>query len=140
MLQGISLKRRGREREKERESRHGGSQISKKPVQEAGLRNWSKKLVHPLFSRKAFYTFGCTEKSMDNTKLCSVSSPDSYRDQAFSLYTWLYTQVLGDLHHLLARRPINILRPFSDKGLSPRKLICLKSVVLSKVWCHSQKH
>ena len=26
--------------ERERESRHGGSQISKKPVQEAGLRNW----------------------------------------------------------------------------------------------------
>ena len=76
---------------------------------------------------------------MDNTKLCSVSSPDSYRDQAFSLYTELYTQVLGDLHHLLARRPISILRPFSDKGLSTRKLICLKSVVLTKVWCHSQK-
>ena len=76
---------------------------------------------------------------MDNTKFCSVSSPDSYRDQAFSLHTWLYTQVLGDLHHLLARRPISILWPFSDKGLSARKLICLKSVVLTKVWCHSQK-
>ena len=47
--------------------------------------------------------------------------------------------VLGDLHHLLAREPINILRPFSDKGLSTRKLICFKSVVLTKVWCHSQK-
>ena len=52
------------------------------------------------------------------------------------LHTQLYTQVLGDLHHLLARRPINILRPFSDKGLSTRELIC---VVLPKVWCHSQK-
>ena len=29
------------EREREREIRHRGSQISKKPVQEAGLRNWS---------------------------------------------------------------------------------------------------
>ena len=76
---------------------------------------------------------------MDDTNLCSVSSPDSYRDQAFSLHTYLSTQVLGDLHHLLARRPINILWPFSDKGLSTRKLTCLKSVVLSKVWCHSQK-
>ena len=37
---------------------------------------------------------------------------------------------LGDLYHLLARRPINILPPFSDKG---------NSVVLPKVWCHSQK-
>ena len=60
---------------------------------------------------------------------------------AFSvfLHTCLYTQVLGDLHHLLARRPISILWPFSDKGPSTRKLICPKSVVLSKVWCHSQK-
>ena len=106
--------------------RHGGSQIS-------------EKLVPPLFSRKAFYTFGCTQRSMDNTKLCSVSSPDSYRDQAFSLHTQLYTQVLGDLRHLLARRPVNILRPFSDKGLSTRELTCLNRVVLPKVWCHSQK-
>ena len=51
----------------------------------------------------------------------------------------MYTQILGDLHHLLARRAINILQPFSDKGLSTRRLICLKSVVLPKVWCHSQK-
>ena len=42
MLQGISLKRRGREREKERERVDiGESQISKKPVREAGMRNWS---------------------------------------------------------------------------------------------------
>ena len=38
--------------------------------------------------------------------------------------------VLGNLHHLPAIRPINILQPFSDKGYS---------VVLPKVWCHSQK-
>ena len=48
-------------------------------------------------------------------------------------------RVSGDLHYLLARRPINILRPFSDKGRSTRKLIYLNSVVLPKVWCHSQK-
>ena len=47
----------------------------------------------------------------------------------------VYTN-LGDLHHLLARRPVNILRPFSDKDLSTRRLTC---VVLPKVWCHSQK-
>ena len=85
-----------------------------------------------------FYSFDCTQRSMDNTKLCSVSSPDTYRDQAFSLHNQLYTQVLGDLHHLLAKRLINILWPFSDNGLSTRKCICLNSV-LPKVWCHSQK-
>ena len=76
---------------------------------------------------------------MDNTKSCRVSSPDPYRHQAFSLHASLYTQVLGDLYHLLARRPISILWPFSDKGLLTRKLICPKSVVLTKVWFHSQK-
>ena len=69
----------------------------------------------------------------------AASAALTHRDQAFSLCAQLYTQVLGDLHHLLARGPINILRPFSDKGLSTRRLICLNSVVLPKVWCHSQK-
>ena len=114
------------EREREREHRHGGNQSL-------------QGLAHLLLSRMAFYTIGCAQTSMDSTKLCSISSPDFYRDQAFFLHTQLYTQVLGDLHHLLARRPINILWPFSDKGLSTRKLICHNSVVLSKVWCHSQK-
>ena len=123
----FSLKRRGREREKERER---DSTQGRPGFQETSLRSWSEKLVHPLLFGKAFYTFGCTQRSMDNTKLCSVSSLDSYPDQAFSLHTQLYTQVLGDLHYLLARRPINILWPFSDKG---------NSVVLPKVWCHSQK-
>ena len=121
---GISLRRRGREREKERERF------------DTGKTSLSSDWRPPLLSRKALYTFGCTQRSMDNTKSCSVSSPDSYWDEAFSLHTQLYTQVLGDLHCLLARRPINILWPFSDKGLSTRKL---KSVVLSKVWYHSQK-
>ena len=116
----------GRGRKRERESQHWGNQSSQ----------W---LAPPLLFRKAFYTFGCTQRSTDNTKLCSNSSSDSYWDQAFSLHTQLYTQVLGDLHHLLARRPINILWPFSYKGLSTRKPSCLNSVLLPKFWCHSQK-
>ena len=79
---------------------------------------------------RRYIPFDCTQRSMDNTKLCSISSLDSYRDQAFSRHTQLYTQVLGDVHHLLARGPVNILQPFSDKG---------NSGVLPKVWCHSQK-
>ena len=117
-------KRRGRERERERETR------GEPDFQETSSRDQSE---------KAFYTFDYTQKSVDNTKLCSVNHPDSYQDQALSLHTQLYTKVLGDLHHLLARRPINILWPFPDKGLSTRRLICLKSFVLPKVWCHSQK-
>ena len=34
---------------------------------------------------------------------------DPYRDQAFFSADLSYTNALGDLHHLLARRPINIL-------------------------------
>ena len=120
-----------RERERERDSPWGESDF-----QETSSRSWSEKLVHPLLFENLFSLFGCMQRSMDNTKLCSISSLDSYRDQAFSRHTQLYTQVLGDLNHLLARRPISILRPFSDKGLSTRKL---NSVVLPKVWCHSQK-
>ena len=55
--------------------------------------------------QKAFYTFDKTWRLVGNTKLCSVSSPDSYQNQAFlSAYLDLYTQVLGDLHHLPAKR------------------------------------
>ena len=46
---------------------------------------------------------------IENNGKCRVSSPDPYRDQAFFLHTFLYTKVLGDLHHLLAWRPVNIL-------------------------------
>ena len=111
----FSLKKRGRKRE--RDLTQG------KPV---------FSVTGPSFIvlRKGLLYLFCTQRSMDNIKLCSVSSPDSYRDQAFSLHTQLYTQVLGDLHHLLARGPINILQPFSDKD---------NNVVLFKVWCHSQK-
>ena len=125
--QRASMLQMGIQPEKEnKKRRHGGSQIS-------------QKLVHLFIFQESFYTLSCTQRSMDNTNSCRVSSPDPYRDQAFYLHTQLYTQVLGDLHHLLTRRPISISWPFSDKGPSTRKLICLKSVVLPKVWCHSQK-
>ena len=56
---------------------------------------------------------------MGNTKLCSVSSPDSYQNQAFlSAYLIVY-QVLGDLHHLLAKKgQLTFYSLFSDKDLS----------------------
>ena len=77
---------------------------------------------------------------MDNTKLCSVNRPDSYRDQAFSLHTQLYTQVLGDLHHLLTRRSISILWPFSDKGRQPENLFALKVLFFPKSGATLRKH
>ena len=54
-----------------------------------------------------------------------------------SLHTQLYTQVLGDLHHLLAKKgQLTFYSLFSDKGLLTRRLICAD---LPKVRCHSQK-
>ena len=74
---------------------------------------------------------------MGNTKLCSVSSPDSYQNQASLSAYLIIPQVLGDLHYLLAKKgQLTFHSLFSDKGLSTRRLIC---VDLPKVWCHSQK-
>ena len=95
-------------------------------------------LAHILLSRRLF-TLLVVHIDQWIIQNYAASAAPTHRDQAFSLHTQLYTQVLGDLHHLLARRPINILCPFSDKGLSTRKYMCLNSVVLPKVWCRSQK-
>ena len=93
----IKVKSRGREREKRRKrerERHGGSQIPKKPGRETGPRNWSEKLAPSFIVQKAFYTFDKTWRSVGNTKLCSVSSPDSYQNQAFlSAYLTVYTSL-----------------------------------------------
>ena len=44
--------------------------------------------------QKAFYTFDKTWRSMGNTKLCSVSSPDSYLKPGFlSAYLIVYTSL-----------------------------------------------
>ena len=67
---------------------------------------------------------------MEDTKSCRGSGPDPF------CTSFCIQKISGDLHHLLARGPINILRPFSDKDWSTRRLIC---GVLPKVWCRSQK-
>ena len=77
---------------------------------------------------------------MDNTKSCRVSSPDPYRHQAFSLHASLYTQVLGDLHHLLTRRSVSILWPYSDKGGQPENLFALKVLFFLKSGATLRKH
>ena len=61
-------------------------------------RNQAERLVQetgPSFIvQKAFYTFDNTWRSMGNTKLFSVSSPDSYQNQAFlSAYLVVYTNL-----------------------------------------------
>ena len=58
------------------------------------------------------------------------------KNQGFFPANLSYTNGLGDLHHLLARRPINILT--LDKGLSTIRLIFSKSNYF-KIWHHLPK-
>ena len=52
--------------------------------------------------QKAFYTFDKTWRSMGNTKLCSVSSPDSF------CISFCIQKVSGDLHYLyIIKRLVN---------------------------------
>ena len=98
----IKVKNGGRARERRREKeRHGGSQIPKKPGRETSPRNWSEKLVPSFIVQKAFYTFDKTWRSMGNTKLCSVRSPDSL------CISFCIQKVSGDLQYLLAKRLVN---------------------------------
>ena len=73
---------------------------------------------------------------MGNTKFCSVSSPDSYQNQAFlSAYLIVYTSLRSFTSSSSQKGQLTFYSLFSE-GLSTRRLIC---VDLPKVWCHSQK-
>ena len=139
LLKEFSLKRRGREREKERErereSRHGGSQISKKPVREAGLRNWSilycpEKLLIPLVVHRDQWIIQSYAASaaliLIETRLSLCIPSCIHKSQVIYIIFWP-----EDL--------VAFYGPFLIRVCQPENLICLKSVVLSKVWCHSQK-
>ena len=49
-----------KEREGEAEREREEDDMGEPDFQETSSRSWSEKLVHPLLSGKAFYTFGCT--------------------------------------------------------------------------------
>ena len=69
----------------------------RKGERERERETWGKpvqRLAPASVVQKAFYTFDKTWRSMGNTKLCSVSSPDSYQNQAFlSAYLIVYTRL-----------------------------------------------
>ena len=86
----IRVKRRGREREKKRER-----ETQEEPdSQETRPRDLVQETGPSFIVQKAFYTFDNTWRSMGNTKLCSISSPDSYQNEAFlSAYLIVYTSL-----------------------------------------------
>ena len=79
----------------------GGARVprnqAERLVRETCPSNWPPSFI----VQKAFYTFDKTRRSMGNTELCSVRSPDSF-------YTSFCIQkVSGDLHYLLAKKLVN---------------------------------
>ena len=104
----VKSREKERERRRKREKDTGGARVprnqAERLVREAGPRNWppAPGPWPPSFIvQKAFYTFDKIWRSMGNTELCSVHSPDSF-------YTSFCIQkVSGDLHYLLAKRLVN---------------------------------
>ena len=97
----VKSRERERERRRKREKDTGGARVprnqAERLVRETGPRSWSPSFI----VQKAFYTFDKIWRSMGNTELCSVCSPDSF-------YTSFCIQkVSGDLHYLLAKRLVN---------------------------------
>ena len=113
-----------REGGRKRDIQHRGSQISKKLFREAGLRNWSI-----LYCPERLFILLVVHRDQWIIQNYAASAALTLIETRLSFCkSFRIQRVSGDLHYLLARRPINILQPFSDKGLSTREHICLNSV------------
>ena len=59
----------------------------------------------PLLSRKTFYAFLIVHRDQWVIQnYAALAAQTLIKTRLFSLHTWLYTQVLGNLHHPLAKR------------------------------------
>ena len=69
---------------------------------------WGKpvqRLARPLLSSKGFYTFLIVHRDQWVIQNYSALAAQTLiKTRLFSLHTLLYTQVLGDIHHLPAKR------------------------------------
>ena len=111
VLQGISLKKRVRERKKER---HGGTRLS-----------WNRSCSVTLFFREAFIPWlvhrGKWKMQSHAESAQTLHLFCLYRNQDFFLHTFPINNVVYII--FWPRRPVNILWPSFDKGCSTRKLI-----------------
>ena len=108
-------KKRERKKEKERKKEwHGETKL------------WWSQVCSFIF-KKSFYTLSYTFPEVKDTESCRVSSTLHqfylHRDQDVFCIAFHLQGCLCYAHYLLARRPIDILWPFSDKGWSTRKLV-----------------
>ena len=63
--------------------------------------------AHNFIFQSSFYTLSCAQRIIGVESHARSAVLDPYRSQAFFLQT--YHMALDDLHHLLAKRPVNIL-------------------------------
>ena len=108
MFQGISLKRRGREREQEKELTRGRPGLCKNP---------SNFIIQKVFIYPKFHI-------LEDTEPCRGSSPDPF------CISFCIQKVSGDLHYLLAKRLVNTfwLSSLMNVNLVPPEvfsLICI---------------
>ena len=101
----VKSREKERERRRKREKDTGGARVprnqAERLVREAVRETGPRPLASSFIVQKAFYTFDKTWRSMGNTELCGVCSPDSF-------YTSFCIQkVSGDLHYLLAKKLVN---------------------------------
>ena len=121
--------------ERERGSWHSGRQISKKPVQEAGLRDWSilsrsGKLFILLVVHRDQWVIqnyaASAALTLIETRLLLCIPSCIHKSYVISIIFWPEGQ-------------FTFYGPFLIRVSHPENLFALKSVVLPKVWCHSQK-
>ena len=92
------------EGEGERE-RHRGSQISKKPVREAGLRNWSI-----LYCPERLFILLVVHRDQWIIQNYAASAALTLIETRLSFCkSFRIQRVSGNLHYFLAKRPVNIL-------------------------------
>ena len=110
MFQGISLKRRGREREKERESTRGEPDF-----QETSLRHWS--VLY--FPGKLFILLVVHRDQWIIPRYAGSAALTLIKTELSFCKSFCIQRVSGDLYYLLAKRPVNIswLSSFMDVNL-----------------------
>ena len=134
MLQMGIQPEKEREGEGERE-RHRGSQISKKPVREAGLRNWSilycsgKHFILLVVHRDQgiIQNYAASAAlTLIETRLSLCIPSCIHKSQVIYIIFW-------------PRGLLAFYGPFLIRVCQPENLFALIVLFFSKIWCHSQK-
>ena len=97
-------KEREGEGERERESTEGEPDL-----QETSSRNWSEKLAHPYFPGKLFVLLVVHRDQWIIQSYAGSAALTLIKTRLSFCKSFHIQRVSGDLHYLLAKRPVNIL-------------------------------